>query len=149
MVRRNQLKNYLAPAPLSSTGLWGDAVPFKAGFQMALGLSASAGLTQSPEEQEMLLGSESPNLEADEFAISKDWGPPQRRGYHPALYLHPSAPGWGRQHHSQRDPPFVPSKRLPDWAALADPGLHSAHGAAWDRGASPRACVFKCKVDRR
>ena len=30
----------------------------------------------------------------------------------------PSAPGWGRQHHSQRDPPFVPSKRLPDWASL-------------------------------
>ena len=30
----------------------------------------------------------------------------------------PSAPGWGRQHHSQRDPPFVPSKRLPDWAFL-------------------------------
>ena len=27
-------------------------------------------------------------------------------------------PGWGRQHHSQRDPPFVPSKRLPDWASL-------------------------------
>ena len=27
----------------------------------------------------------------------------------------PSAPGWARQHHSQRDPPFVPSKRLPDW----------------------------------
>ena len=26
-----------------------------------------------------------------------------------------SAPGWGRQHHSQRDPPFVPRKRLPDW----------------------------------
>ena len=25
---------------------------------------------------------------------------------------------WGRQHHSQRDPPFVPSKRLPDWASL-------------------------------
>ena len=46
------------PAPPSSTGLWGDAVPFKAGFQMASGLSASAGLTQSPEEQEMLLGSE-------------------------------------------------------------------------------------------
>ena len=30
----------------------------------------------------------------------------------------PSAPGWGRQHHSQRDPPFVPSKRLPDWDSL-------------------------------
>ena len=30
----------------------------------------------------------------------------------------PSAPGWGRQHHSQRDPPFVPSKGLPDWASL-------------------------------
>ena len=30
----------------------------------------------------------------------------------------PSAPGWSRQHHSQRDPPFVPSKRLPDWASL-------------------------------
>ena len=30
----------------------------------------------------------------------------------------PSAPGWGRQHHSQRDPPFVPRKRLPDWASL-------------------------------
>ena len=28
------------------------------------------------------------------------------------------APGWGRQHHSQRDPPFVPRKRLPDWASL-------------------------------
>ena len=28
------------------------------------------------------------------------------------------APGWGRQHHSKRDPPFVPSKRLPDWASL-------------------------------
>ena len=27
-------------------------------------------------------------------------------------------PGWARQHHSQRDPPFVPSKRLPDWASL-------------------------------
>ena len=27
-------------------------------------------------------------------------------------------PGWGRQHHSQRDPPLVPSKRLPDWASL-------------------------------
>ena len=27
----------------------------------------------------------------------------------------PSAPGWARQHHSQRDPPLVPSKRLPDW----------------------------------
>ena len=23
----------------------------------------------------------------------------------------PSAPGWARQHHSRRDPPFVPSKR--------------------------------------
>ena len=22
------------------------------------------------------------------------------------------APGWARQHHSQRDPPFVPSKRV-------------------------------------
>ena len=30
----------------------------------------------------------------------------------------PSAPGWARQHHSQRDPPFVPSKRMPDWASL-------------------------------
>ena len=30
----------------------------------------------------------------------------------------PSAPGWARQLHSQRDPPFVPSKRLPDWASL-------------------------------
>ena len=29
-----------------------------------------------------------------------------------------SAPGWGRQHHSQRDPPFVPRKRLPEWASL-------------------------------
>ena len=28
------------------------------------------------------------------------------------------APGWGRQHHSQRETPFVPSKRLPDWASL-------------------------------
>ena len=46
------------PARPSSTGLWGDAVPFKAGFQMASGLSASARLTQSPEEQEMLLRSE-------------------------------------------------------------------------------------------
>ena len=27
-------------------------------------------------------------------------------------------PGWGRQHHSQRETPFVPSKRLPDWASL-------------------------------
>lgn len=44
------------PAPPSSTGLWGDAVPFKAGFQTASGLSASARLTQSPREQEMLLG---------------------------------------------------------------------------------------------
>ena len=26
--------------------------------------------------------------------------------------------GWARQHHSQRDLPFVPSKRLPDWASL-------------------------------
>ena len=31
---------------------------------------------------------------------------------------HPRAPGWGRQHHSQRETPFVPSKRLPDWASL-------------------------------
>ena len=30
----------------------------------------------------------------------------------------PRAPGWGRQHHSQRETPFVPSKRLPDWASL-------------------------------
>ena len=30
----------------------------------------------------------------------------------------PSAPAWARQHHSQRDPPFVPRKRLPDWASL-------------------------------
>ena len=30
----------------------------------------------------------------------------------------PRAPAWARQHHSQRDPPFVPSKRLPDWASL-------------------------------
>lgn len=36
----------------------GDAVPFKAGFQTTSGLSASSRLTQSPEEQEMLLGSE-------------------------------------------------------------------------------------------
>ena len=28
------------------------------------------------------------------------------------------APVWGRQHHSQRETPFVPSKRLPDWASL-------------------------------
>ena len=32
--------------------------------------------------------------------------------------LDPRAPGWGRQHHSQRETPFVPSKRLPDWASL-------------------------------
>ena len=30
----------------------------------------------------------------------------------------PRAPGWGRQLHSQRETPFVPSKRLPDWASL-------------------------------
>ena len=30
----------------------------------------------------------------------------------------PRAPGWGRQHHSQRETPFVPSNRLPDWASL-------------------------------
>ena len=30
----------------------------------------------------------------------------------------PSAPAWARQHHRrQRDPPFVPRKRLPDWAS--------------------------------
>ena len=29
----------------------------------------------------------------------------------------PRAPGWGRQHHSQSVPPFVPRKRLPDWAS--------------------------------
>ena len=29
----------------------------------------------------------SPHLESAEFAISKGWGPPQRRGYHPALHL--------------------------------------------------------------
>ena len=28
---------------------------------------------------------------------------------------------WARQHHRQRDPPFVPRKRLPDWASL-EPG---------------------------
>ena len=27
-------------------------------------------------------------------------------------HAHTHAPGWGRQHHSQRDPPFVPSKCL-------------------------------------
>ena len=30
----------------------------------------------------------------------------------------PSAPAWARQHHRQRDPPFVPRKRLPYWASL-------------------------------
>lgn len=39
----------------------------------------------------------SPNLEADEFAISKDWGPPQRRGYHPALYLQVPLPLCGQR----------------------------------------------------
>ena len=33
----------------------------------------------------------------------------------------PSAPGWGRQHHSQRDPPFVPSKKL--WEILKEMGI--------------------------
>ena len=41
---------------------------------------------------------------------------------HPRAPIHPlwgpRAPGWGRQHHSQRDPPFVPSKRLADWTSL-------------------------------
>ena len=37
----------------------------------------------------------------------------------------PSAPGWARQHQSQRDPPFVPRKRLPDWASLElSPSVH-------------------------
>ena len=27
-------------------------------------------------------------------------------------------PGWARQHHRQRDPPFVPRKRLPDWVKI-------------------------------
>ena len=30
--------------------------------------------------------------------------------------LVPIAPDWARQHHRQRAPPFVPRKRLPDWA---------------------------------
>ena len=37
----------------------------------------------------------------------------------------PSAPGWARQQHSQRDPPFVPSKRLPDWAGTSQPPVVS------------------------
>ena len=54
----------------------------------------------------------------------------------------PSAPAWARQHHRQRDPPFVPRKRLPNWASLElSPSVESC-GCGLGPSPVPLVCLL-------
>ena len=62
----------------------------------------------------------------------RDWGQEEKGTTEDEMAgWHPRAPGWGRQHHSQRETPFVPGKRLPDWASLELSGEPGVSGDFW------------------